>query len=79
MNQMYPHIVFLFQSLCQMLRTINRSMLTSGTTESHLQIGKIALYEPFYMMIYQFIYRLQEGQDLAILLEKINNRLIQTG
>ena len=52
-------------------------MLPAGTTESHLQVRKITLDEPRYMVVHQRINGLQESQYLAILLQKIDYRLIQ--
>jgi len=40
---------------------------------------KIALYEPLYVVIDQFIHRVQERQNLAVLLEEVYDGLIQTG
>ena len=71
--------IFLFEMLRQMLRTIHRTVLSTGTTERHLQIRKITLYEPRYIMVHKRIQGLQESQYLAILLQKIDNRLIQAG
>ena len=62
----------------QMLGAIDGTMLPSGTTEGYLQMSKIALYKSLHMMVNELIHGVQEGQYLAVLLEKVNDRLIQT-
>ena len=78
MNEMNTDVVFLEQVLREMFGTIDRAMLTAGTTESDLQVGKIPFDEPFHMMIDERINRLQEGQYLTVVLQEINDRLIQS-
>ena len=79
MNKMNFNAVLLVQMLREMLCAINRSMLTTGTTKSHLQMTKIAFYKALNMMVYQTIDGLQERQYLTVFLQKINHRLIESG
>ena len=51
-----------------MFSAIDRAMLTSGTTESDLQMVKTTLEEPLHMMIHQGVYGIQERQYLTIFL-----------
>ena len=71
-------MVFLLQMLRQMFGAIDGSVLASRTAESHLQMFKTALDKPLYMMIHEGIDRLKERENLAVLLQKIYHRLIQT-
>ena len=73
------YVVFLVQVLCQVLRTIDRAVLPAGTTERHLQVCEIALNIPLHMMINECIDGVEEGQNLTVLLQKIDDGLIQTG
>ena len=72
-------VVFLFEVGSEMFGTIDGAVLPTGTTEGDLQIGKIAFDEALYMMIDEGIDGLQEGEDLAITLQEIYHRLIQSG
>ena len=70
-------MVFLLQMLRHMFGAIDGSVLSSRTAESHLQMFKTALDKPLYMMIHEGIDRLEESEDLSVLLQKIYHRLIQ--
>lgn len=61
-----------------MFGAIDRPVLTAGTAESDLQMLKTALYKTFYVVIYQFVNRLEKSQYLAVGLKEIYHRLIQT-
>ena len=61
-----------------MFGTIDRTVLTSRTTESDLKMAKIALNKPLHMMIYQRVHGVQERQYLAIRLQEVDDRLVQT-
>lgn len=78
MNEMNVYVVFLFQVLGQMFGAIDRAVLSARTTEGYLQMFKTAFEEAFHMMVHQLIHTLQERQDLAVTLQKINDRLVQT-
>ena len=72
-------VIFLFEVPGQMLGAIDGTVLSSGTTESDLQMAETPFDKPLHMLIDQAIYALQERQDLAVFLQEINHRLIQAG
>lgn len=78
MNETDVNVVFRFEMLRQMLGTIDRTMLTACATERDLQMFKTAFDKALHMMINETIDRIQECKNLAVLLEKINHRLIQS-
>ena len=65
--------------LGQMLGTIHATMLTARTAEAEHQVGKAALQVSLDMSVGQLIYTLEEGENLAIILEETDNRLVYTG
>ena len=71
MDEMDVDIVFLFEVCRQMFGAIDRAMLTSGTTESDLQMVKTTFEEPLHMMIYQGVHGIQERQYLTVFLQEI--------
>ena len=75
---MYLDVKLLFEMLREVLGAIDGAVLATGATESDLQIGKIALNEALRVMIHEGIDGLQERQYLAVLLEEVNHRLIET-
>ena len=79
MYQFDFNVIFLFKMLRQMLGTIDRTMLPTRATESHLEVGEVAFDKARHMMIHQRVNRVQEGQDLSVLLQKINDGLVQSG
>ena len=64
--------------LCQMLGGINGAMLTTRTTESEHQRGEAALDISAHMGIGQLIDRIEEGENLAIVLEESDHGLVET-
>ena len=78
MDEFDLNVVFLFEVCRQMFGAIDRAMLTSGTTESDLQMVKTTLEEPLHMMIHQGVHGIQEGQYLTVFLQEIYHRLIET-
>ena len=74
---MNSNVIFLFQVLSQVLGTIDGTVLTAGATESHLEVGEIALDEPLYMMVDKGIDGVQEREYLAVLLEEVDDGLVQ--
>ena len=72
-------VKFLVQVGSEMFGTIDGAVLTAGTTEGDLEIGEIAFNEALHMMIDEGIDGLEEGEDLPILFEKIDDGLIETG
>ena len=77
MDEFYLHVVFILEMQGQMLRTIDRAVLPAGTAEGHLQVSEIAFNKPLYVMVYQPIHRIEEGEYLAVLLEEVNDGLVQ--
>ena len=71
--------VFVVEMLREAFSTIDGTVLPAGTTESNLQMGEVALDEPRHMMIDKGIDGFEEGQNLAILFEEVNDGLIQAG
>lgn len=78
MDEFDLNVVFLFEVCRQMFSAIDRAMLTSGTTESDLQMVKTTFEEPLHMMIYQGVHGIQERQYLTVFLQEIYHRLIET-
>ena len=78
MNQMNTNVIFLLEMLGQMFGTIDRSVLPTGATEGHLEVGEIPFDIALYMMVHQGINRLQEGQYLTVIFKEVNDRLVQT-
>ena len=76
MNEVYLNVVFLFEVLGQMFGAIDGAMLPAGTAESHLEMREVTFKEALYMMVHQFIDALQERENLTILLQKVNDRLV---
>ena len=79
MNKEDLDIIFLFEMLREMLGTIDRTMLPTRATESYLEVREVTFDEARRMMIDEGINGLQESQYLAVLLQKINDRLVQSG
>lgn len=77
MDEVDGDVIFLFQVLSQVLGAIDRTVLTAGATERHLQVGEIALEEPLHVMVDKGIDGVQEGEYLAVLLEEVDDGLIQ--
>ena len=68
----------LVDMLCQMLGGIDTAMLTTRTTEGEHQRGEATLDIPSYMGIGEFIHRIEEGEDLTVVLQESDNGLIKT-
>lgn len=79
MNQMDFNVVFLVQVGSEMFGTIDGAVLPTGTTEGDLEVRKIPFDESLHMMIDECIDGLEESEDLAILFQKIDDGLIQSG
>ena len=74
---MNTDVVFRFEMLRQVLGTIDRTVLSAGTTERDLEIRKIAFDKALHMMIHEAIDRIQESEYFSVILEEVNYRLIQ--
>ena len=79
MDEMNVHSIFLMQSTGYMFGAIYRAVLSTRATERNLQMAKAAFQEPLYVVIYQLIYVLQELQYLAVFLQEVDHRLVQSG
>ena len=79
MAEAYLYAKFLVNMLGQMLGTIHATMLTARTAEAEHQVGKAALQVSLDMSVGQLIYTLEEGENLAIILEETDNRFVDTG
>ena len=62
-----------------MFGTIDGTMLPTGTTKRHLEISEVALDEALHVMVYEMTNGIQEREDLAVLLEELDDGLVQTG
>lgn len=78
-DQLDFNVVFLVQVCSKMFGTIDRAVLSAGAAEGDLEVSEIALYEACHMMIDEGIDRIEEGKDLAIRFEKIDDGLVQSG
>ena len=74
---MYLDVEFIVQMLCEVLGTIDGTVLATGATESNLQVGKIAFDKPRGVMIHQGINGVYERQYLAVVLKKIDDGLVE--
>lgn len=64
--------------LAKMLRTIDRTMLTTRTSEAEHQRGESTLYITAHMSISQTVDRFQESEYLTVILKETNNRLVKS-
>ena len=70
--------VLLVQVFGQMLGTIDRAVLSTRAAKGEHQIGKATLQVALYMSICQPIDTVEEGRDLAIVLQEFDDGSIQT-
>ena len=75
---MHLNTVFLNQMSGQMLRTIDRPVLPTCAAETNLQVRETPFLEALHVMVHQRINALQEPQDLPVLFQKVNHRLVQS-
>ena len=54
-------------------------MLTARAAEAHHHIGESALHEPLHMGINKLVGMLKEGENLAIVLKKLDYGLVESG
>ena len=78
MSEVDADAIFLVQMLGEVLGTIDRTVLAACATEGEHQVGKAALDVAFHVGIGQTIDAVQEGQNLAIVLQKLDDRSVQT-
>ena len=79
MDEVNADIVFVVEVAGKMFGTIDGTMLTAGTAEGDLEVGEVAFDEALDMMIHKGIDGVQEGEDLAVLLEEVDDGLIKSG
>ena len=79
MNGFYIYIIIFLNVLCQSVGKINRTMLSAGAAETDLQVREAAGKEAFHVRIDQGIDVVQEAEDLAVLLEELDDGRIQAG
>ena len=63
---------------CQMLGGINAAMLTTSTSETEHQRCESSLDIPAYVVVGKFIDAVEEGEYLSVILQKSDNRLVET-
>ena len=63
----------------QMLCGIDRTVLSSRTSETNHQIGESSIHISFYRGVYDMVDMLEEVRDLPVILQELDHWLIQTG
>ena len=63
----------------EVLGAVGGAVLAAGAAETDLQVGEAALEEALHVRIDQGIDVVQEAEDLAVLLEELDDGRIQTG
>ena len=63
----------------QMLCGIDRTVLSSRTSETNHQIGESTIHISFYRGVYDMVDMLEEVRDLPVILQELDHWLIQTG
>ena len=79
MTYLHFYAKLLVDMFGKMLGRIHTAMLTARTTETEHQGGETALDIAIHVMVCQLIDTLQERQNLTIILQESDDRLIQTG
>ena len=74
---MNPHSVFIVQMAGSGFGAIDAAMLSARAAKANLQMREVALQITLYVRIHEFIHAIEEREDLAILLQEIDDRLIQ--
>lgn len=69
--------VFGVEVLREMLGAINGAMLAASAAEREHEVGEATLEVTFDMMVGQTVNAIEEGEDLTIVLEETDDRLIQ--
>ena len=77
MDEMDADGVFFLEVLRQMFGTIDGTVLPSCTTEGDLEIVEVPFDEPLHMMVDEGIDGVEEGEDLAVLLEEVDDGLVK--
>ena len=67
------------QMLREMLRGIDRPMLSAGTSEANHQVGEAPVDITFHRGIYDLTDVFEEGRDLPVVFQEPDHGLIQSG
>ena len=78
-NQVHSDGILRNQVLSEALGAVGGAVLAAGAAEADLQMGEAALEEAFHVGIDQGIDMVQEAEDLAVLLQELDDRRIQAG
>ena len=76
--QFHFHPEFTVQMLCQMLRRINRTVLSSRTAEANGQVTESPLHISLYRSIHQRIDRFEKTENFSILFKESDYRFVQS-
>ena len=79
MDKMHFHGIFRHEMLGEVLGAVGGAVLAAGAAETDLQMRETAGKEALHVRIDQGIDMVEETQDLAVLLEEIDHRLVQPG
>ena len=76
----HPHLdaILLVDMLRQVLRTIDAAVLSARASEAEHQGSEAPLHISLHMMVGQLIDRFEEVEDLAVVLQKSDHRLVQS-
>ena len=73
------HGIFRDEVLGEVLGAVGGAVLATGAAETDLQVRETALEEALHVRIDQGIDMVQEAEDLAVLLQELNDGFIETG
>ena len=79
MDQVHADGVFRGEVLGEMLGAVGGTVLAAGAAEADLQVRETAFEEALHVRIDQGIDVVQEAEDLAVLLQELNDGFIQAG
>ena len=79
MNQVDFHRILRNEVLSEVLGAVGGAVLAAGAAETDLQVRESALKEALHVGIDQGIDMVQEAEDLAVLLQELNDGFIKTG
>ena len=78
MHHVHLHPELLMQMLCKMLRRIHATVLSASTSEREHEACKSTFDISFHMGVCQFVDAVQEGENLTIVFQETNYRLVKT-
>ena len=79
MDEVDGNGVFGMEMFGKLLGAIDGAMLTAGAPESDLEVGEVPFEESLHMMVNKSIDGDKESENLAVLLEEVDNGLIESG